>query len=590
MKTTWDLTPLYENEAAFEGDLAKFKDFYTPKMASYEGKLKDEGELLEYFKTDREVSALLQKLYMYAGSLSDLDKKDVEASEREGKVRLALERYLSAVSYAEPEMLALGEKHFVSFFEKHPEINEYDFQMEKLFLAQKHVLSADKERLLSHYAPLLGEGAELYSTLSVADLLPGKCTLSEGKEVIVTQSNWSSLVRNAANAEDRRLVFETLYRYYDRHKCTYAEIYNNVLRGELAEMKGRGYPSILETHLEGNKIPKEVFLNLIDAAKKGSAPLKRYYELRRKALRLEKHHSYDRFLELAHSDKRYSFEEAQSLFFDSIKHFPDDFQAKAKEVNKEGYIDVYPKDGKRSGAYSNGGANIHPYILLNFEGELDDVFTLAHESGHSIHTLYSEESQPLAKQNYTIFVAEIASTFNEHNLLDYLLTRGDLDKNDKIHLLQKAIDEICSTFYRQTLFAEYEYLISLAAEKGEPISHSLLSQTMTDLYHEYYGIDIAEEKLKPLVWAYIPHLFYTPFYVYQYATSFTASLLIYERVKEKKEHAFEDYISLLKMGGSDFPIEEVKKAHVDFLDEKTFEACPKRMEELLDKLEALLNE
>ncbi len=590
MRETWDLTPLYENEAAFEADLAKFKDVYTPEVAKMEGKLGTEEGLLAYFKLDHEVNALLQRVYMYAASLSDLDKKDVVATERESKVELALENFISVSSFVEPEILAIGERKVTEFFEKHPEVNEYDFQMKKLFLGQKHVLSAEKERLLSNYSPLLGAGGDLYSSLSVADLTPSKAKLSDGSEVLVTQSNWSSLVRDAKNAEDRKAIFDTLYHYYDAHKHTYGEIYNNVLKSELAEMKSRGYPSILESHLEGNKIPKEVFLNLIEAAKKGSAPLKRYYELRRKTLGLEKHRSYDRFLQLAKSEKKYTFQEAQSLFFDSIKHFPADFQAKAKEVNKEGYIDVYPKSGKRSGAYSNGGADIHPYILMNFEGELDDVFTLAHESGHSIHTLYSEESQPLAKQNYTIFVAEIASTFNEHNLLDYLLRSGELDKNDKIYLLQKAIDEICSTFYRQTLFGEYEYRASLLMEKGEPINYAVLSQIMTDLYKEYYGIDISEEVLKPLVWAYIPHLFYTPFYVYQYATSFTASLLIYERVKEGDGSAFEDYISLLRMGGSDFPIEEVKQAHVDFLDKATFEACPKRMEELLDQLESLLKD
>ena len=239
---------------------------------------------------------------------------------------------------------------------------------------------------------------------------------------------------------------------------------------------------------------------------------------------------------------------------------------------RPGYVDVYPSLGKRTGAYSNGGYDHHPFILLNFQGELDDVFTLAHESGHSMHTLYSEESQPTLKQDYTIFVAEIASTFNEHNLLDYLLASGTLSHEDRIALLQKAIDEICSTFYRQTLFGHYEYEASLLAEKGEPINYQVLSSIMTRLYKQYYGIDIEEEKLKPLVWAYIPHLFYTPFYVYQYATSFTSSMLIYEKVKAKEPEAFTSYVNLLRSGGSDFPIEQVKKAGVDLTSKEPFEA------------------
>jgi len=590
MKERWDMSTLYPSEAEWEEDLRIFKEDYTKKVASLKGTLATDEGLEAYFRLAHEIDAKLEKVYIYAACLSDLDKKDQAATVREGRVQLAIEAYLREASFVEPELLAAGKERILAFFDKHPEAREFDFYVEKLFAGQKHVLSADKEHLLSHYSPLLGEGGDLYSLLTVADLTPGKALLSDGSEVTVTQDAWPSLIRNAKNAEDRQKIFETLYHYYDIHKNTYAEIYNAVLKGELAETRSRGYPSILESHLEGNKIPKEVFLNLIAAAHKGSASLKRYYALRAKYLGLEKHRSYDRFLSLTKSDKTYTYQEAKEVFFASIASFPEDFRKKAEEVTKDGYVDVYPHAGKRTGAYSTGGANIHPYILMNFNGELDDVFTLAHESGHSIHTLYSEESQPLEKQNYTIFVAEIASTFNEHNLLDYLLGSPALSKADKIHLLQKSIDEIVSTFYRQTLFGEYEYLVSLKAEAGEPITHELLSSTMKDLYEEYYGIDISEERLKPLVWAYIPHLFYTPFYVYQYATSFTASLLIYQRVKAKEKGAFEDYTSLLRLGGSDYPIEEVKKAGVDFLDERTFEACPRRMEELLDRLEALLSE
>jgi oligoendopeptidase F len=305
---------------------------------------------------------------------------------------------------------------------------------------------------------------------------------------------------------------------------------------------------------------------------------------------VEKHRSYDRFMKLAESEKKYTYEQAKELFYASIKDFPADFQEKAHEVTKEGYVDVYPGPGKRSGAYSNGGYGLHPYILLNFNGELDDVFTLAHESGHSTHTLYSEEAQPIMKQNYTIFVAEIASTFNEHNLLDYLLTHEELSKADRIYLLQKEIDEIVATFYRQTLFGHYEYRAAKLAEEGKPINHQVLSDIMTDLYKTYYGIDIQEEVYKPLVWAYIPHLFNTPFYVYQYATSFTSSMLLYAKVKAKEEGAFERYISLLKSGGSDFPVSQVKAAGVDLTSPEPYLAVVKRMTDLVDQLEKLLTE
>ena len=259
-------------------------------------------------------------------------------------------------------------------------------------------------------------------------------------------------------------------------------------------------------------------------------------------------------------------------------------------MTKEGYVDVYPASGKTTGAYSTGGEDMHPYILMNFNGQLEDVFTLAHESGHSIHTLYSEESQPLVLQDYTIFVAEIASTFNEQNLLDYLLTKGELSRNDRIALLQKSIDQIVSTFYRQTLFAHYEYLISKLAEKGEPLNYTVFSKTMRDLYQTYYGIDIGEEELKPLVWAYIPHLFNSPFYVYQYATSFTASMLLYENVRQGKKDAFSRYVGMLRKGGSEDPLDEVKEAGVDLTSPDAYLAVVRRMSSLVDELEKLLFE
>jgi oligoendopeptidase F len=557
-------------------------------MASYEGKLGEEKSLAEFLGLEKELSMTLSRLYMYAASISDLDKKDVKAGERLSKVELAANDGMSKISFADPEILQLGEEKVKAFFKSRPELSEFDFGYAKLFRSQKHVLSGDKEKLLSYYSPLLDEGSKMYSLLSVADYVPKKVTLYNGETKEVNMSNWISLIQASEKPEDRAKIFETLYSYYDAHKNAYGEIYNAVLNSELSEMKSRGYSSILQEHLFNNKIPESVFLSLIKEAKEGSAPLKKYYEVRRKYLGLEKHRSYDRFIQLAKSDKKYTYDEARELFFSSIKDFPEDFQKKAHEVSSEGYVDVYPHPGKRTGAYSNGGEGIHPYILLNFEGELEDCFTLAHESGHSIHTLYSEESQPIMKQDYTIFVAEIASTFNEHNLLDYLLNSGKLSKNEQIALLQKAIDQICSTFYRQTLFADYEYQISLLAEKGEAINYEVLSKTMVSLYKDYYGIDISEEKVKPLVWAYIPHLYYTPFYVYQYATSFTASMIIYEKVKNKEPQAFDNYIKLLRSGGSDFPIEEVKAAGVDLTDEKSFASVTKRMSELVDKLETLL--
>lgn len=590
MKDKWDLTHIYKNEEEFLNEVKDVKERIHPGIAALEGKLSTEEGFMKFLDLERDANRELSHLGMYVSMRSDLDKKNVENASSLSQIDLLINDYVSISSYANPEILKLGKEYVDSFFEKHPEYKDFDYEYDKLFRSQKFVLPALQEKLLSYYSQLEGAGSSLYSQLSVSDYAPKKVTLKNGKEVEVNQANWTTLVSNAECEEDRQAIFESLYSYYDEHKNVYGEIYNTVVQAQLSEMKARGYSSILQEHLYNNNIPESVFHNLIEVASTHAEPLHKYLEIRRKYLGLEKHRSYDRFIQLAKSEKTYTYEEARELFFKSIEKFPEDFKKKAHEVSSEGYVDVYHSLGKRTGAYSSGGEDIHPYILLNFNGELDDVFTLAHESGHSIHTLYSEESQPLMKQSYTIFVAEIASTFNEHNLLDYLMESGTLSKNDKIALLQKSIDEIMSTFYRQTLFGHYEYNIAKMAEEGKPINYQVLCDEMIKLYKTYYGIDISEEKVKPFVWAYIPHLFYTPFYVYQYATSFTASMLIYENVKNKKEHAFEDYINMLRSGGSTYPIEEVKIAGVDLTKKEAFLAVTDHMQMLVDQLEKLLNE
>lgn len=590
MDKVWNLTHIYKTQEDFEKDLDYAKKVILPGITELEGKLKNEEDLVKYFDLERKASEVLNHLGRFASRRSDLDKKDVKNLSDLAKMDNLFNDFGSADSYSTPEILSLGKEHREKFFINHPEYKDFDFRVEKIFRGEKFTLPAVEERLLSYYAPLEGSGSSLYSQLSVGDYTPKKITLSSGKEVEVNRSNWTSLEGSLENPEDRKKVFLSLYSWYNEHKNTYGEIYNSVVQSELSERKARGYSSILQEHLYHNKIDESVFHNLVEAANENAEPLHKYYEIRRKYFGLDHHRSYDRFLSLAKSEKKYTYEEAKEIFFDSIKDYPEDYQKKVQDVLAEGYVDVYPRSGKRTGGYSSGSANVHPYILLNFNGDLEDVFTLAHEAGHSVHTLYSEEAQPLVKQDYTIFVAEIASTFNEHNLLDYFRKSKSLSKNDKIALLQKSIDQIVSTFYRQTLFAQYEYEISQKAEKGEPINYQVLSDERTKLYKAYYGIDITEEELKPLVWAYIPHLFYTPFYVYQYATSFTASMLIYKNFRSGAKDAFNNYLKMLKSGGSRYPIDEVKLAGVDLTKKEAFSAVTGRRKELVEELDKLLNE
>lgn len=583
----WDLSVLFKNEEEFEKSLDKIQEL-GKLAASYKGKLKDDTSLCEYFSCTRELSEILDRTYSYAHMASDLDRKDVKAMERLMRVFNIANEISSETSFESPEIISIGKDKMIAFFKNHPDYSDFDFSILKLFDSSDHVLDDKSEKIISNYAMLERTGSELYGALTYGDGYNNTVELSNGEKIEVTFGNWTALIPEYQNPEDRQKIFEAIYSKYEKNKNTYGGIYSSVINSQLADIKNRSYDSILASHLEPNRIPLEVFKTLIKVVNEHTDVLKRYYEIRRKFFHLEKHRTYDRFLEMAKSEKKYTYQEAKDLFFKSIEKFGGDFENKAHEVLKDGYVDVYESLGKVSGAYSSGGNGIHPFILLNFNSTLDSVFTLAHESGHSIHTLYSLENQPTLKQNYTIFVAEIASTFNEHNLLDYLLNSGELSKNDKISLLQKSIDDICATFFRQALFAQYEYEIASLAEKGEPVNYQTFSNKMIELYEKYYGIDIREEKVKEYVWAYIPHLFNTPFYVYQYATCFAASMQIYANCKSGDKKAMEAYINMLKSGGSEYPYIQVKNAGVDLAKEEPYLSVIKRMEELLDQLEELV--
>lgn len=585
----WDLTYLFKTYDEFSASLNEL-DAYVDKLASYNKKLKNEKDFMAYLLLSSELEEKLSRVFQYAHLKSDLNKKDVNAANDLQKVFFFLNKLSQATSFESPEILAIGEKTIMSFINNNKEIEQYRFAMEKLFHMNKHVLDSKKEELLSYFNSTSSAGSDLYDSLATSDRKNKTITLSTKEKVTVTQGNWRGLICDSKNKNDRKKVFRAIFDYYEENKNTFAKIYQLEYQLDLANMKARKYKSILEAHLFNNNIPTSVYTNLVDVASNNNESLKKYIKLRKKYLGLSEYYSYDRFLQLAHSDKKYSYDEAKELFFASIESCPNDFKEKAKEVLRDGFVDVYESDGKRSGAYSSSQANLHPYILLNYSNTLDDVFTVAHESGHSIHSMYAMESQPAQLQGYTIFVAEIASTFNEHMLLDYLMNNKELSKDEKIMLLQKEIDEIMSTFYRQTLFAQYELEVSKLVEQDEPINHEVLSNIMIKLYKQYYGMNIKKEKVKQFVWAYIPHLFHTPFYVYQYATSFAASFALYENVKQKKKDAFTKYTNLLKSGGSKYPIIQTKEAGIDLTKKETFMAVVHRMDELVNQLEKLLGE
>ncbi len=582
----WNLQIIYKTKEEFNHDLKYITDSLD-EFEKYRGKLNNKETIELLYQKDEELSKVLEKLYTYAHMNYDLNQKSQEAYKIFGSVTQLYSTIVQKTSFVNSELVQNNPEEFKKWANESKLLKEYEFQIEKLYRNKKHILDDKLELVIANYANTSNAISDLYDKLATSDNSDQVITLSDSSKITINQSNFRLYLEKLESQEDRRIVFETIFKYYDTHKNTFAQIYNILLQESLSNVKNRGYESILDSYLYKNNIPKDVYLNLINTAKDNTNLIKKYYEIRRKYFKLEKIQTYDRFLNFKEVDVNYDYEKCKKMFLEAADSIGGEFAEKARAVLKDGIVDVAIKDGKRSGAYSTGVYGVSPFILLNHSGTLDDLFTLAHEAGHSMHTMYSNESQNYATCNYTIFVAEIASTFNEQLMLDYMINNTE-DNDLKIVLLQQAIDSILATFFRQSLFATYEYEASKLVENGEVITSDELSSIMINLYQDYYNIDIKEEKYKEYVWAYIPHFFHSSFYVYQYATSFAASLAIYERVKNKEENAFNDYLNLLKAGGSMDPVELVKKANVDLTDTACYKAVVDRLDSLIKALEKKL--
>ena len=578
----WDLTIFFKTEKDFEDEFLKV-DQDIKNLESLKGKLNTKEGLLLYRDYQNQADLRLSNIFSYASMSKDLNQKNVDAMKRYSRVYSKYMEFVQKTSFIDPEILK-NDKNEVEKWLSGDELKGFRRNILNLFRMNKYVKNAKIEGIMANYSDVTSSFSKLYDALVVGDNNPVKVTLTDGSVVDVNLANYTSLLTKLKNQEDRRLVFEGIYSYYDKHKKTLANIYRGLIAGEAAGCKNRGYKSILDSRLYYNNINKKVYTSLVSVAKNNNAPLKRYYNLKKKYFGLKNIYTYDRFLKFAESNTKYTFEESRRLVLEADKKFGPDFYNKAQEVTSEGRVSVYPSDGKSTGAYSTHSYDKGTFIMLNHTDDLNSAFTLAHEAGHSIHSMYSIEGQPYETHDYVIFVAEVASTFNEARFLDYLMENVK-DKNERIVLLQEAIDGLIATFYRQTLFAAYEYEAHELYEKGEVIDEEVLSNIMAKLYKKIYGLDLDKEPLKKLVWCYIPHLFHTPFYVYQYATSYAASQAIYQNVRNNVPGAFDKYIELLKSGSSDFPVELIKKAGVNLEEKEAFMAVVNRLDELVTLLE-----
>jgi oligoendopeptidase F len=587
----WNLNDIYKNWDEWNAGMQEIQK-KMDAIVSYKGKLKQSSsDLLKVMELNDELGILSYKVYRYPQLNKDSDTRDQTMNAKMQQVQILFAKFETATSWINPEMLQIPWDTMQEWL-KDPAFKPYKYGIENLYRQQAHVLDESKETILSYYSRFNQTPSDIYSNLSTTDVDFPKVILSDGSEIQATNGNYGRILATNYNQDDRKKIFDAHYGTFKENENTYAAIYNSVCQSDWASAQARNYKSCLEANLDGNNIPLAVYENLVNTVKANTAPLKKYNELRKKVLGLTEYHNYDGSIPLTDYNKTYSYEEAKQWVMASITPLGDDYQSKMEMAFKGGWIDVFENTGKRSGAYSAGVYGVHPYMLMNYNETLDNVFTLGHELGHTLHTLLSYENQPFATSGYTIFVAEVASTFNENLLLDHLLTQTTNPK-ERINLLQQAIRGITGTFYFQTLLADFELQVHRLVEGGQPVTAEVLNKISEDLFKAYYDVTYEKDELINSVWARIPHIYRTPFYVYQYATCFASSAKLYNDVttgsKVEKEAAKERYLNLLKSGGNDYPMEQLKKAGVDLTKPETINAVINHFGKLVDQLENEIN-
>ena len=593
-KYKWNMTDFYPDWAEWDKELETLKSMMK-EIPQYKGQIKDDSKkFVELIKLEEKMGRLLDKLYVYVYMLKDLDSKDEVSSVKLQEIQAIYTEYSVSAAWITPEILQIPKETMERWIDENPELKDHRFGLMEIYRLQGHVLDEGKEKLLSYYGQYMGAPHDIYAELSISDMKWNEVKLSDGYEGPVTNGVYSKVLATNRNQEDRKKAFEALYGAFDNNKNTYGAIYRALLQRDVASSKGRNYNSSLEKALEPKNVPTEVYTTLLKSAIDNNAPLQRYVNLRKKALGLKEYHYYDNSINIVEYDKTFDYDVAKEMVYNSVAPLGEDYSAKMNRAISEGWIDVFETENKRSGAYSIGIYDVHPYMLLNYQSTLDDVFTLAHELGHTLHTMLSNENQPYATHDYTIFVAEVASTFNERLLLDYMIKNSN-DPIEKIALIEQALGNIVGTFYIQTLFANYEYQAHKLIEEGKAVTPDVLSGIMDNLFKEYFGDSITMDELQKIIWARIPHFFNSPYYVYQYATSFASSANLYDRItntkysEEERAKAKEDYLTLLKSGGNDHPMSQLKKARVNLEKVESFHAVAVEFDRLLDILEEELN-
>ena len=588
-KYKWDLTHIYTNNEEWEKDFSWIEKNLNG-YDQYKGKLNSGSDtLLACLKFDDSLAIKIERLYLYAMLAKDSDLRVNTYQAMDDRIKSLYTKVSTISSFIKPELLEIDSYELIQMIESNDDLKVYKHSIDDLLRTKTHSLSKKEEQILSLATEIAQTPYNSYSMFTNADLKFGMVKDKDGNNVEMSHGRYYAAMYSK-DRDYRERAFKSYLSPYKDYVNTFASLFNGNLKTNIFFARARKYNTAREAALDKNNIPISVYDNLVNSVNKNLAPLHRWAGLKRNLLGIEKLKPYDLQVTVFSNteEKIYPYEESKEIVLNSLKIMGDDYLNSLRLAFENKWIDVYETQAKKSGAYSSGTTfGVHPYVLLNWTDLLNDVFTLTHEMGHNMHSYYTGKTQPFPYANYSIFLAEVASTFNESLLLDYLTKNAEND-DVRLYLLEKYLNIITSTFYRQVMFAEFEKIVYEKAEDGEALTPNLLSGLYKDIYQKYWGTEMTFGEGEEYTWARIPHFYYN-FYVYQYATGFAASEVLTGKVKTEGKPAVNKYLNFLKAGSSDYPINILKSAGVDMNSPEPVIAVSAKMNKILDEIESLLS-
>ncbi|MBT8378714.1 MAG: oligoendopeptidase F [Ignavibacteria bacterium] len=587
-KYTWNLKDIYKSDGEWEDDF-KWIEEKLNEYNNFRDKLHQSAEvLLSCLKFDDSIGIKLERLHLYAMLSKDSDLRVNKYQSMDDRIKTLYSKVGAASSFIHPEILNISEEDLQRMISSNIELKVYEHSLKNLLRLKNHTLSDSEEKILALASELTQTPYNTFSMFTNADLKFPFVEDESRNSVQLSHARFYSAMYSK-NRDYREKTFKGYLGTYKEYTNTLAALLNGNLKTNIFNAKARNYSSALEAALDRNNISISVYNKLIESANNNISPLHRWASLKKKLLGINELKPFDVYVSLFDKklEKKYSYDQAVEIVLDSLKIMGDDYLNSLKTAFENRWIDVYETKAKKSGAYSSGTTyGVHPYVLLNWTDLLNDVFTLSHEMGHNMHSFYTGQTQLYPYANYSIFLAEVASTFNEALLLDYLIDKSS-EKEEKLFLMEKYMNNITATFYRQVMFAEFEKIIYVRTESGEALTSEVLCALFSKIYKKYWGPDMNVEEEESYTWSRIPHFYYN-FYVYQYATGFAASEELVKKVKKEGQTEVAKYLNFLKAGSSDYPLNILATAGVDMNSEKPVLAVSEKMDAILDEMENLI--